>query len=213
MYISEQEAQDRINSREKITPEWQLFNPDSAYADADTLERYLPALEIYKTALTEKWDIQQCMDSGICYMTGWLTENPEDLGACFLDLDEDGVKELLVVNGGTIYDLYTLKNGVPVLILSGGERNHFALCRDNYIINHGSGSAFWSVFNCYVLRQGELILVESVISDYQQDPENPFFRSPDGETLGEPLTQDQADAIREGYVPITVSATPVLELG
>lgn len=168
-------------------------------------------LDTYKKALLEKWDIEQCMNNGICYMIAWLTENPEDLRACLMDLDEDGSEELLIVNGTTIYDLYTMKDGEPVQLFSGGERNHYCLWPDNSIINRGSGSAFWSVFNRYDLQDGELVLMESVISDYQKDPDNPWFRSPDGETLGEPLTRQEADAILEAYVPITFHVTPVLE--
>lgn len=210
--ISEQDAQNLINSMEKIRPEWIPIDPDANSLDADTWERYLPVLEKYTTALLEKWDMEKCWDNEICYMITWLTETPEELGVCFLDLDGDDIQELLIVNDSIIYDLYTLKDGAPVLVLSGGERNSYRLCQGNFIINHGSGSAFWSVFNSYLLRQGDLILVDSVISDYLTDPDNPWYRSPNGEDLGEPLTEDEANAIRDAYIPAVIAATPILEL-
>lgn len=181
--------------------------------DTDSLERYLPVLEKYKTALLEKWDFEKCRENDICYMIAWLTETPEDLGAYYMCLDSDSTEELFIINVDdcTIYDMYTLKDGKPCKLISGGERNHYFLSTDNHIINRGSGSAFLSIFHDYVLYQGELVLVESVITDYQKDPENPWFRSPDGESLGQPLTEQEADSILNGYEIAHFAAIPILE--
>lgn len=198
---------------QKLDLTWLSDAPDYL-RDTDTLEYYSPVLEKYKTALREKWDVEQCWDNDICHLVAWLTETPEDLGVYFMYLDSDSLQEMLVVNvhDSTIYDMYTLKNGEPVKLLSGAERNHYTISTENHIINRGSGSAFLSVFNDYVLYQGALTLVESVITDYHTNPDNPWFRSSDGETLGQPLTEQEADAIQNGHERAHFAATPILEL-
>ena len=147
-------------------------------------------------------------------LISWLADTPEDLGVYYMYLDSDSIQEMLIlnVNDSTIYDMYTLTDGTPVKLLSGRERNHYSISTDNHIINRGSGSAFLSIFNDYVLYQGELVLVESVLTDYNADPEKPWFRSPDGDSLGEPLTEQEADAILNGHETARFDATPVLEI-
>ena len=173
---------------------------------------YDAVIDLYQTALQEQWDFELCSNNQISYMIAWLTDTPEKLGVHLMDLDGDRQEELLIVNGNSIYDMYTMKDGEPVQLFSGGERNHYSLWPDNSIVNNGSGSAFWSVFNRYILRDGTLILMESVISDYQKNPENPWFRSSDGSTPGEPLTQQEADVIMNAYDLMEIPATPVLNL-
>lgn len=198
---------------QKLELTWLADIPDYL-RNTNVVERYMPVLEKYKTALAEKWDMEQCYNNDISPLISWLADTPEDLGVYYMYLDSDSIQEMLIlnVNDSTIYDMYTLTDGIPVKLLSGRERNHYSVSTDNHIINRGSGSAFLSVFNDYVLYQGELVLVESVLTDYNADPEKPWFRSPDGDSLGEPLTEQEADAILNGHETARFDATPVLEI-
>jgi hypothetical protein len=120
--------------------------------------------------------------------------------------------ELIITDGMMIYDLYTQKNGTPVKLLTGWERNSYQLCLDNIIYNRGSNGAASSVNNYYQLQDGELVLVESVVFDANKDFDNPWFRSSDGETPEEPLTEAEANAIMDSYPTISFLGIDLLEI-
>ena len=168
-------------------------------------------LERYKTALTEKWDMEQCSNNDISLMISRFAENPDQLCVYYADLDENGIPELMITDGMMLYDLYTLKNGEPVKLLTGWERNSYRFCVDNVISNHASSSAFQTSFRFYRLENGELVLADAVVFDASVDPDHPWFRSDDGETPGASLTEQEANAILDSYENISVAGTPILE--
>ena len=181
-------------------------------ADTDEREQYTLVLEKYRTALREKWDMQLCSDNDISLMISRFTEEPDKISAHPLDLDGDGVMELIITDGMMIYDLYTLKDGSPVHLITGWERNSYQLCLDNIIYNRGSNGAASSVNNYYQLRDGELVLVESVVFDANRDIDNPWFRSSDGETPEVPLTEAEANAIMDSHSYISILGISLLEM-
>lgn len=70
---------------------------------------------------------------------------------CVMDVNEDGVEELLIVD--TVYpepgnvrilDMYTLVEGTPVKVIEGWARNRFYLLDDGRIYCSGSGGAAYS---------------------------------------------------------------------
>ncbi len=210
-YISKEEAGEIIFSHQPmelpVTPivDWGTYTPEEP-ADYDSL------IDLYQLALNEKWDPGKCVENGISLMIGNFTQTPEMICAFFLDLDSDGTQELMITDGMMIFDLYTLKNGQPVHLLTGWERNSYRYCADNIIFNHASNSAFNTCYNYYCVVNGSLMLVDSIIFDASKDPDNPWFLSTDGETATEAITEQKARDIMAKYADLSILGTPVLQL-
>lgn len=209
--ITNREYMDISNSYQNLELDltWLAELPDYL-RDADTVERYTIILEQYRTALMEKWDPGMCMDQDISMMVSRYTETPDMLCAFYLDLDEDGTAELMITDGMMIFDLYTIKNGQPVHLLTGWERNSYRFCMENVIYNHASNSAFNSCYNYYRVENGSLVLVESIVFDASIDPENPWFLSADGETPTESITEQKAKEIMDRYPDMSILGMPIL---
>lgn len=210
-YISKEKAGEFLAAHKplqlQVTPlvDWSQY-------EADPKTAYDPVIHLYEQALTEKWDMEQCSSHDISLMISRFTDDPDRISAFMMDLDSDGSGELIITDGMMIYDLYTLRNGTPVKLLTGWERNSYRLCMGNVIYNQGSNGAASSVYNYYQLQNGELILMESVVFDANKDFDNPWFVSSDGETPEVPLREDQAEAILDSYKDVTMLGISLLDL-
>ena len=187
-----------------ISPLPEPIGEDSYQETLPTTQAYEEILSVFDRAISEKWNMQQCSDAGISLMIANLTEYGVDFGYALMDLDGNGNQELLITDGKTIYNVYTLTDEGVSHVLTGWERNAFSLCKDNILYRHGSGGAALSYDTFYRLVNGMLVVDDAVIFDASTDPENPWFRSTDGETLGDPISQDQAEAIINSYTPVEI---------
>lgn len=166
---------------------------------------YAQTLDLYREGIAQGWDAEQYAANELCYLCGLETAQ-DALGWCETDLNGDGVTELIVGNGSVIYDLYTLSDGQPVLVLSGGERNAYFILEDGRILNQGSSSAASSFTACFRLEGTELVPEKSVIFDTGSwylgvDPSDP--------ALGEPVEESQAQAIQAEWTPIVPEYAPL----
>ena len=98
----------------------------------------------------------------------------ESLGYLQEDIDGDGVDELLfggvqsttsgrdqdAWSDSSIYDLFTIRNGKVLHVLSGGYRNMYHLCEGGIIVKEGSGSCHDGHYMVYRYSKGELKLIE-----------------------------------------------------
>lgn len=73
------------------------------------------------------------------------------IACCVMDVNEDGVEELLIVDtvwtepgNVRILDMYTLVEGTPVKVIEGWARNRYYLLDDGKIYSSGSGGAAYS---------------------------------------------------------------------
>lgn len=206
--ISKEEAGDLIVS----TPMELELTPFMEKHASDPTSDYQNILEQYQTALMEKWDPGKCVEHDISLMVANFTETPDRLCAFYLDLDGDGLQELMITDGMMIFDLYTMKNSQPVHLLTGWERNSYRYCLDNVIFNHASNSAFNSSYRYYRMENGVLVLADAIVFDASKDPDNPWFLSADGETPGEAITEQKAREIMDQYVDMTILGIPILQL-
>ncbi len=168
----------------------------------DTEATYAETLQLYRQALTGKWNPGQCAEKGISMMIGYYADRPGEVGYAFLNLD-GGEEELLITDGRNILDLYTVTDGAVRQVLSGYERRSYTLVDNNWIFCQGAGSAAVSCFTLYqmvhpnVAEQSGLVVREAYIFDAMADPVNPWFHSPDGENPGEPCGSFDAEARTE----------------
>ena len=95
-------------------------------------EQYGEVLDKYYAALSEKWDGQKLSSEGLSQLSLYCQEGNalENVGYAFLDVNGDGVCELMIgaIHGDEfvnkmLFELYTLEDGVPVQIFAGQERD------------------------------------------------------------------------------------------
>ena len=77
------------------------------------------------------------------------------LGYTRIDMDEDGIEELIIGetadsanDPGMIYGVFTLDNGFPRVLFEGWSRNAFYFCSDGQLLNewsNGAAESGWSV--------------------------------------------------------------------
>lgn len=126
---------------------------------------YKDILDMYYYNILEGWDESE----DVCYLfyqyEDSAIKNLSDAGYAFIDLDGNGISELLVsptglwgAEDGMIYDLYTYKDGRVVYLASSGERDRYYLGDDNNIYNEGSGGAMLSSTSKYVVDAAENFL-------------------------------------------------------
>lgn len=135
-------------------------------------------------------------------------------GYLLRDLNHDGIDELIFgANGpesnvGTIYDIYTIKDGMIVSTFIASDRERYYLCKNGaiaYESDGGAGSFSYSYYD-YV---GQVLyddfsvgLRERVLYDALRDMNNPWFHSGAGIVDFEaatPITEDQANSVTDLY--------------
>lgn len=131
--------------------------------------------EIYKDVLDKLyynisigWDATE----DISYLFYWEyspIQGLSDVGYSFMDLDGNGVSELVVTTipdakNGIIYDLYTNIEGDVIHLASSGERDMYYLCQDNTIYVKSSNGAANSVEKrCFVENLNTVLGVQDLL--------------------------------------------------
>lgn len=134
-------------------------------------------------------------------------------GYVLMDIDSDGVDELLLTSGeyGELYDyiyaIVAIKDGkaYPV-VYEGGARNRFYLCQNNIISNEGSNGASYSISNYYRVLNGKLIKIELVYSEPGED--SIVWYNTVNHSAPKHISRAEAERIQNNYVH--QSLTPVI---
>ena len=143
----------------------------------DYLPDYAPVLDTYRVFLdgAEPEEMDTTEQGDYYYLLGEtgiseMSRNGGELGYCLIDLDRNGIPELLIGATGAeyfdetlIYDLFTLENGIPVRVLASSARVRYYLCEENLILHEGSGGASYNMSVLYCLRGSELELVSGIV--------------------------------------------------
>ena len=167
----------------------------------------------YYTALSEKWDEGKYLDNGLSALPASYYEgNPlENVGFGFADLDNDGHWELIIgaiLNAEAdpaVFEIWTLVDGEPVMLVQGGSRNRYVLQyveedRMWYVANEGSNGAANSATHYLMLNEGKLEVVQGIVFDAGADEENPWFMTYDLDwdvSNDQPIDAETAEAILE----------------
>ena len=181
--------------------------PDS---DQSALEAYKTLVSKYRTAIRENWDVTRCVEEDISILVTFLTE-PGALSAARMDLDGDGIQELIITDGNVIYDLYTFAEGKSLHVLTGAERNAYSLTAEHEIVNVGSNGAASTIYTFYRYSAGNLIVDQKVFFDAGVDPENPWFRGYGEVEDADPISEEEANTIIDSYPTVEIPCTPITE--
>lgn len=103
--------------------------------------------------------------------------NPYDfLGYAEIDLNNDGTRELILASDGNnhypfvIYEIYTMKDGKPVLVTQSRARERYFMLNDGRFLMEGSSSAFSSSWITYTFDGASLNVQEQIwTSDQPHD--------------------------------------------
>jgi len=156
-------------------------------------------------------------------------EDPAHIGYAFYDIDEDGVKELLLgVNynygeesryfDSVIYNIFGAdSNGEVKCVVNGALRDRYYICTNptadrpmnggmqhgSFIMNAGSGGASNSVNYFYRLAYDKLRYVEGVVTDGIDDNNEPityYSAAKEYDTSAEArISNDEANKIIDSY--------------
>lgn len=139
----------------------------------------------------------------------------KSIGYCLVDLDENGIQELIVVDRGGIFDdlidrileIYTIKDNTAIMTVEGWIRNRYYLLDDGTLYNEGSNGAAYSIFATYKYEDGESVLEDYYFSEFADDNDPNswgWYHNTSGEynkNVSErlDLTNDEALAMQENY--------------
>ena len=133
---------------------------------------------------------------------GWLLRN----------LDGDGIPELLLGadwgdGHSVIFNIYRLDGAKAVRVVDGWSRSRWYLCTDGSIAHEGSDGASEGTYSYYRYENGALRHLETLIS-----LDGWFYSDTTDHYVGgkgfRPVSEDEANAVREKYTHETLSFTP-----
>lgn len=163
---------------------------------------------LYLKAIAEDWDMDACDSAGISRLIAYVT-SPDKLGYALMDLDGNGSDELMISDGEVIFDLYSESDGAWIHVFSGGERDSYVLCEENYIRNIASNGAADTVYTFYKLNGADLIWYEKVTYD-AGDEDGPWFASHIQVSMTRvAVEEDAALSIIDSYQPIAIQTEPL----
>lgn len=184
-------------------------------------ELYGNIILTYKKALEEGWDASAYETNDMSPEFASLAkEGAENIGFSYADTNKDGIDELYVGTlkddelKGTIYDVYTIVDGLPAHVVSGSARNRYYVYMNSFIVNEYSGGAMENGTIVYALEPNstEMTYQWATKTDASENEEQPWFISYE-EDEWENVTEDEMhsrEAVAEDYTKLEF--TPLSEL-
>ncbi len=188
---------------------------------------YYELIEKVKEAKRNPEKRDTSIDKDVSNILIFLNPDYETQGYTVVDIDGDGVKELLFGANGTgtwdniIYGIYTIKDGRMFTSAIGWEKNRFYLCGDGIVSNEGSSGAAVQEY-LYYNYSGQRIgldteehyegLIECVIFDAIEDENNPWFystNSGDVKSAGH-IDESRAKSVMDKYKHQKIQFTPFI---
>lgn len=206
--ISKDEAGNLINRDQTAELTLTPFVAPEPFATNET-DYYQPLIKLYQTALNEGWQPSTCQENGLSLMVAHHGEYYDEVGYATMDLDGNGIDELIITDGRNIYDLFTIiqdETTGPLHLASAMERLEYFLTTDGLIYCMGSGGASVSYHTLYSMDERELVLLEGFMFDAYTDPQTPSWFRYDGRERGESCSN--ATAAIDSYVIADISFTP-----
>lgn len=160
------------------SPEAEYMNPESPVYDFSPRyeDLYAPVLRTYLSFLNgEEPTGLASTEAGDEYLvlgeTGVssLSYSANILGYCLLDIDANGIPELLIGSYGSeyydtdIYDMFTLKDGVPFRVLASNGQSSYQLTEDDLILLESVSGSPYDYASLYQLNGSDLELLTGVV--------------------------------------------------
>lgn len=141
----------------------------------------------YQQAIDEGWDATQFEENDMSpeFYSIIQTDGASGIGIAYYDSDKDGVDECYVGTlvddelRGSVYDIYTMVDGVPTHVISGTARNRFYVYSEGMIVNEYSSGALenGSIVYCLEPNSTELVYQWGTKIDAYTNEDQPWFIS------------------------------------
>ena len=145
----------------------------------DYINAYNPVIERYRKA--KNAEISHFGQANERDVSEWIIPC-ESVGYALVDLDRNGIPELILAGIGTsdtdagiLFDVYTFHIDKPVRICMSTGRGRYYLLSDNRIYYEGSGGASISIHEFYTLDGTKLQFQERYFCFYDSQNFGPYF--------------------------------------
>lgn len=175
-------------------------------------------IDKYVTALTQSWTAQQCEQNDISPEILDDTTITHNLGWCLLDIDGNGVEELVISDGVDLFDLYVMMphDGGPGHLISANGGEAWSLRENGVILQQGwySGASAWRFYTLsdIDLIQKDVLFYEGGPNQYSYGTDDDSLSPISKEKAGEIIARDKnAELELEYFIPQTFDPDEVQE--
>ncbi len=191
---------------------------------------YSYILSKYMEAFSSDWDANQYEEAGIspefyAILQSEGEKGLDEIGFAYADISNDGIDELLVGpidasdEGSVVYDIYTMVDRDPKLVVSGSARNRYYGMTYGGVANEYSNGADESGIDVSIIEPNTSNLMPqySIKYDGYTDEKNPWFIRYGSDENYEPMTEDdfnermelaQSEYLKLNYTPFS-QITPI----
>ena len=167
-------------------------DPLAVYAPVfDSYEKLFAVVDAYRQGSDSPVDLAD-LDYDLESNLSLYLESCAKPGYCLIDLDENGVPELLVglMTDDAFYSrivasVFTVEDGAPKLVFTSFTRSRYCLSSEGGFIYEGSGGAAYSDYYACSFSEGALIRAYGVYSDGERG----FFYCENGDREGAAKTE------------------------
>ena len=165
---------------------------ENAVSTFHCVELYAQQIQRYYTAISQQWDENAYWDQEMSSLTAYYYEGVplDNVGFTFMDLDGDGIQELLIgaILGADrdplVFELWTVRNHEPIMLAQSGSHNR-------YYLQYAEEDDLWSVayeaengaanHAIYYLQlvDGKFQVIQGIIFDAFASETDPWFMTYD----------------------------------
>lgn len=182
-----------------------------AETEGDVAAVYSRQIARYYTAISQQWDEGTYWDHEMSALAAYYYEGTplENIGFAFMDLDGNGIQELLIGailasdRDPLVFEIWTVRNGEPAILAQSGSHNRYYL---QYALEDGLWSVAYEAENgaanhaVYYLQlaDGEFQVIQGIVFDAIANEQDPWFMAYDLDwdvSNDTPIDADTADAV------------------
>lgn len=191
---------------------------EDGHVDTTGYNPYDEIINLYITGINEEWDVPQYDNKGISFIFAGHLNQLEDIGYFLIDLNGDGVEELLMGSNAyttdpdfynMIFALYTIDNDNWIQ-LSNWRYACFYLCTNNSLAIKSENEQYTD-WGYYTVNDSKLKLKERIIYEKNNGNGKWYYSNTDNWGLDNAtlISEENASQIRENYEFVPISFIPL----